>query len=611
MIKLFISLSCYFWFCLILAVFSGPIVLANIAEASEKSFGKVVVSDPKSGFEAKEPIPLKVISDDVFIVEEDVVEQGSEETKDAPSSEDKGIVIVEEAQSESSESLAESVVIVMEDPEEVEEKLSSVLELPSRTFTLRWKRKIRTQLLVDTAFENTDEDAVEWWNLAGLRLEARSNDGWSAVTDVLLRWGVTGEKSEEGTSYYLLNSRDLKWSSQSSLREAYVRYAWDGLEVYGGTRIFSWGRNEFLAAGDVINPASLQYDVLGALTSTRDSKVAVAVLGGAYAGDTWSVEMVVIPFFRRAEAFVFGRDFSLFGSGSDLEAQIRAVAPVHPSIEDDLQRALVGTEKPWASMENFSLALRGDYSWPTIDVGLSLYWGWDSNPSVWLDDDLRMLLKTGAARIPGVGVGATLIDPTDPVNARVQQKLTLGQTLLEVDYERILIGAIDVQWVLGEVIVKFDFGGAPNRTFYRDSFDSIRLPSAQLTLGLEYNFGEEFYIQVTGFSQVVFNIPEGIWLQLFDDLSRTNSNRNSKLSWLGGAFSSLRYSMVDFGGDFELATLMKLKPFESVVLGKFTYRDLEPHEFFVGCMFLTGALGGTLKPFEESDLVFMGYQATW
>ena len=110
MIKLFISLSFYFWVCLILAVFSGPIVLANIEEASEESFGKVVVSDPKSDFEAEAPILLKVISDNVVIAEESVTEEGSEETKDYPSSEDEGIVIVEETQSESPESQDEAPV---------------------------------------------------------------------------------------------------------------------------------------------------------------------------------------------------------------------------------------------------------------------------------------------------------------------------------------------------------------------------------------------------------------------------------------------------------------------------------------------------------------------
>ena len=117
-----------------------------------------------------------------------------------------------------------------------------------------------------------------------------------------------------------------------------------------GQRIFVWGKNEFMAGANVLNPPDLRFDVTSNLDSTKDGRAPIFALDATYWWDDTGFQFVVVPFFTRTRGYLMGRDFALAPPGSPLEAQLKQALTLHPSVEDQLQDGFMGTEVPMSHL---------------------------------------------------------------------------------------------------------------------------------------------------------------------------------------------------------------------------------------------------------------------
>ena len=75
-------------------------------------------------------------------------------------------------------------------------------------------------MMVDTVFDNTGEDVIEWWNLARLSIDHRTNSGLKLFAESWVRWGSVPSMQTQ-VMLYVFNAGDPKWTADIQLREAY------------------------------------------------------------------------------------------------------------------------------------------------------------------------------------------------------------------------------------------------------------------------------------------------------------------------------------------------------------------------------------------------------
>lgn len=542
--------------------------------------------------------------------------------QDASSDEETIIIVDEEAESEQ-ESLVivdddDSIVIADEDSTEdslviTSEGDSSPSKPAPRSLERTWLRgELKTRMMMDTVFDDTGEDVVEWWNLGRINIDHRTSSGVKFYADTWVRWGLTAEHADAGDAFYLFNAGDPKWTGDVQLREAFVTWSPGDFDLKVGQRIFVWGKNEFMAAANVLNPPDFRFDVAGNLNSTKDGKVPVFALDGTWWLGETGFQLVIVPFFSRTRGYLMGRDFALAPPGSPLEAQLKQAVTLHPSVEDQLQDGFLGTEVPDESPLNSTIALRiktNQWGW---DFALTAIYGWDQTPDVYLDPDLRVMLLSGQLNINNPQIAAT-----NPVVSQatlaVQQKAAIGQELLRAVYHRKLTVAGELQGVIGPFVARLDVGFSPESTQYTTAFDVIRKPALTAASGLEYTYGDAWYVQLTGFGNMVFDLAEGVTLNGIDKIPTEDDEvmPARDVAAMYGLSAALRWTWVEEGIEVSIGGLWNISPGGFVANTQISYFDWEPHTFRVGAVLVDGPSGTMGRNFGNNDFVYLEYEASF
>ncbi len=532
---------------------------------------------------------------------------------DESSSEDEALVIVDDSQEGDTliimddESSGDTVVVTEDKP------LTNSLPKPKRSLERTWLRgELSTRMMVDTVFDNTGEDVIEWWNLARMNIDHRTSTGLKLFAESWVRWGVSAEHADPGDSFYVLNAGDPKWTADVQLREAYITWSPGDFDLKVGQRIFVWGKNEFMAGANVLNPPDLRFDVTSNLDSTKDGRAPVFALDATYWWADTGFQFVVVPFFSRTRGYLMGRDFALAPPGSPLEAQLKQALTLHPSVEDQLQDGFLGTEVPDESPLNSTLALRiktKQWGW---DFAVTAVYGWDQTPDVYLDEDLRVMLLSGQLNINNPQAAAT--DPAvNQAALAVQQKAAIGQELLRAVYHRKLTVAGELQGVVGPFVARLDVGFSPESTQYTSSFEALRKPSMMAAAGLEYTYGDSWYAQVTGYSNMVFDLAEGVTLSGIDKTPSEGDEvvGERAVAAMYGVSAGLRWTWVEESLEVSLGGLWNISPGDFVTNVQISYFDWEPHTFKVGAVLVDGPSGTLGRNFGANDFIYVEYAASF
>jgi hypothetical protein len=495
---------------------------------------------------------------------------------------------------------------------EGEEKPTVFVSEPRRSLERTWlKGEFKSRLMVDTVFDDTGEDVIEWWDLLRLSIDHRTSSGVKFYVDTWVRWGLTAEHADAGDAFYFFNAGDPKWTGDVQLREAFITWSPGDFDLKIGQRIFVWGKNEFMAGANILNPPDFRFDVTSNLDSTKDGRVPVFAFDGTWWLGETGFQFVIVPFFARTKGYLMGRDFALAPPGSPLESQLKQALTLHPSVEDQLQDGFLGTEVPDESPLNSTLALRiktKQWGW---DFALTAIYGWDQTPDVYIDPDLRVMLLSGQLNINNPQVSAT--DPAvNQAALAVQQKAAIGQELLRAVYHRKLTVAGELQGVIGPFVARLDVGFSPETTQYTTALDVIRKPALTAASGLEYTYGDAWYAQITGFGNMVFDLEEGVTLNGIDKAPAADEVVAARdVAAMYGLSAALRWTWVEESIEVSLGALWNISPGDFVANARISYFDWEPHTFRLGAILVDGPSGTLGRNFGSNDFVYLEYAASF
>lgn len=505
-------------------------------------------------------------------------------------------------------SLDEDTLIIIDDSDDAPMPEPLVVEDDSHTPMMLFAGEVASRLYVDTAFNPTGEDVIEWWNLGRLRLDYRVLGRFRAYLEGWIRWGGVAEDAANNNGFFLVNGSNAKWATDIQLREGYVEMKLDSFLFKVGQRIFVWGKNELFPVADLINPIDLRYDPLAIFNSPRDAKVPVFAAEATYLTGDYSLSLVLVPFFEPHRAFLFGRDLALAPPGSPQLAQLSALDAIDPSIEDEIQRGLVGTRLPDESPQNASVALRGTARPLGWDVAATAYFGWDRTPTLFVDPDALVLIGALGDITQNPAVLAT--DPTlRAASLAVQQKATVGQELVRARYDRLWVFALETQGIVGDFVARLDVGASPEQTFLTNDFTSLRRPSSRVTAGLEYAWGETFYGSATGYTVMVWNPPANQRLVGIEDTNEPAHKRD--LAALYGVSATLRYTLSEAGWAFDATGLYNIAPGDVLATARVGYKVYQDQEVNLGVFLAHGVRGSAAYVYRNSDFVYVQYKATF
>lgn len=472
-----------------------------------------------------------------------------------------------------------------------------------------WLRaEIASRLMLDIEHDDTGEDVIEWWNAGDLRIDHKVGRDLRAVADTRLRWGVTGEDPASHQPFLLVNARDAKWTGEVELREGWLEARAADLQLRIGQRVFVWGKNEVMAGADVLNPIDLRFDPLVIFESPKDAKVPVFALDARYAIGRTDIQLVILPFFTANRGFLVGRDMALASPGSHLEARIRGIADLHPSVEDQLQSAVFGTRLPEEEPLQSSVALRANTTVASVDLAATAYYGWDRTLRIRVDPDLLLLLEQSDAIQADPGL--LLTDPDlRAASLALQRKRVAGEELVRGVYRRMWRLALEGQGVVGDFVLRADVGFSPGQTFYTTTLRPVWKNAMTAALGLETMRGETWYAALTGFGVAIFRAPKGeLLIGIEPDDADANERRTAAL-W--GLSATVRWRDPDWDLGAEINGLYDIEPGDRFGTAAVSYSGVEPHVFGIGGMIAEGP-GGTIgHHVRRNDFVYVSYRSVW
>lgn len=471
----------------------------------------------------------------------------------------------------------------------------------------RFRGEYRSRALWDLRHDGDAEDVFEWWQQLNFLLKYRFSDDFDIVTEIDNRYGVVGEAPQENP-FWGLNVSYAKWLTDIDLRQGYLRWRSNGWEISAGSRIFVWGKNELNAPADFMNPLDATGDIVGLLSDPRMAKVPVWALDIGYQWGDHFIQFVAQPIFVRTQVPIVGRDLALAPPGTQLESQIRTAASIHPSIEDSLGDGLVGTEVPEEAIWNSSFAFRGTTTFQGWDFALTGGWVWDRNPTLYIDRDLRGLLSSGV-NLLGANAGGNLDPEATAQLAAVQQKAALGQELFRATFRRQFVVAFEGEGVVGPLVVRWDIGWKDGELLYTESLDSFRLQQLSGTLGVEYSYGETFFIQTSAFAQAAFDAP-GQPLLGWDAQNSDPGAAGRTATNLGGSIV-MRGSPEESDWDWSTRTVVLIQPIATAHVVDIGFAGFENQRVSLGGLVVVGEAASLADDFKRLSLGFVSYSCAF
>jgi hypothetical protein len=534
-----------------------------------------------------------------------------------PQPPDETVVVIEAAplqppQDEQSEPKEEEILVITEDSDDDASSTGPApqAEVPPQPTgpksNTRVKLELSSRLLADTQHAEVPEDVTEWWNEGLLNIRHSHDSGFRIGINSAVRWGAAGKHPGPENPYLVINPRDPTWLAETDLKEAWVQWDLGPWQITAGEQIYSWGKNDFMAAADQINPLDMRFDPTRNLANPRNAKVPVFGIDAAYHHEETKFQMVIMPFFRQHRASLSGRDFALAPPGSGLAVGLGNGLRFAPELEDEVQEAVFRSQVPDQTPKNISAAARITTSISGWDLGISGYFGWDRLPKLSIDEDLLTILRASdqfTVDPQSIATNPTLRD----ASLAVQQKVAVGQTLIRARYRRYWTLAVEAAKALGDVMLRLDAGVTPRQTLYTNDFISTRGPTIMAALGAEYSYGELLYISVTPFLFAALDPPKHQSLLLLE----SHGDTGDRTAALYGVNANLRLTWTDQQTWLVVSGNYNVQPGDHFLVAQWVYAYWEPHEFSVGVVTVNGPQGTAGRFLKRNDYAFVGYRSVW
>lgn len=490
-----------------------------------------------------------------------------------------------------------------------------------------------TSMAVDTAYDRGGEDIVEWSTGVNLKLSYDASARMRVVIEAQLRHWIGGKENLADVDWWF-NAWDKRADYDLLLGESYVLYRRGAWSLRVGQLLTPWGSTDLTRPADIINPSDFR--ALGSTApGTYQTRLAQPSATLTYAGQGWSGELLVVPFFTPDRVIVAGRDSGVVMAASP---SLSARLPAFELVNVAYQRLIPAQSAPLSSQgaqslggappalpQNLSLGARLSGTIWNMDWGVGYLWGWDRTPWFEVDEDTRALLNLIAddpqlladqdiagflARNPEAG----------PLTQRVGERLQQGESLATTEFLRRQLLMVELARYLGPVGVRADVAFSPAVTYLSRELRAFRAPQLHSALGLSYEtFGDSYQAALTveGFSLIPFGPNSWLTRAFVDETRRAKPGDEAIIfgSHLWGVSGGLVFEQTEWqlsaniGGIFNLSNEDFIlnasisKRFNSLVrltLGTFIYEGPDPK--------VLPTIGGL---FDHNDHVFLGLDGSF
>ena len=264
---------------------------------------------------------------------------------------------------------------------------------PPLTLTGRFNGYYYGKFGFDFVHDGNQEDVFDFRNKFGLSTEVSTNRMIKVFLAARFSHYVVGQDAGDDT-WLLFNSNSVKRDYEAELREAYLYWPNDIVNIRVGNQIVRWGYGQFNKPSDVLNPVDYREGLFSDLEVPLIPNFMVHLdrsIGPANLSVVW------IPFFKPNRTNLFGQDwaplsamygnpaFSTLGMANGMVESISSL--INPVIEDDIQPLLLGTNPPENKFENGQWGAKTEFSAVGIDFQLSYLYGWDKMPWVQVNNE--------------------------------------------------------------------------------------------------------------------------------------------------------------------------------------------------------------------------------
>ncbi len=472
----------------------------------------------------------------------------------------------------------------------------------------------------DTRFDRDNEDIVEWTQRLKLEIDVRTSREWNFfLSGEMMHW-TGGKKNEELVNLYI-NPAKVRTQFDVQLGESYAQYQKGKWNIKAGNLITRWGSTDISRPSDIINPV----DRTRALT--KDASMRLPQLGAdlKYVFESFSAQIIFVPFFVPDRSFTFGRDSSFLAadisSFSNLPVTGLIDSLVDRSNEEFVQSALIASERPDEDPTNISIGGRLSTTLWNADLSLGYFFGWDRTPSLYLDSDLRALgeavLQDGQF-LRDLDIPKFLGRNDDGLErfSKVRNKVETGGTLAESKFSRLHMLSLDGARYFGEFGVRFEVAVHPEKTFVSETLATIRRPFLNAALGLSYEKIESeddaFTVVIEGFYSEADSF-DGAFSEYFvsDDERGSRELRLLFGSRNYGLITNVVWELPWLDMQAQMGGRLDLSRQDILVAGSVEYRWTPRFKSSVGLTFFEpfGDMLSVGRAFDHNDFVWIRSEA--
>ncbi|MFO0738980.1 MAG: DUF1302 family protein [Labilithrix sp.] len=287
----------------------------------------------------------------------------------------------------------------------------------------------------------------------------------------------------EGRAGETVDSRSVNTTLfEPTLREAYLGFYSDRVDVRLGQQRIVWGNSDGAAPNDVLNARDtrnrMQLDSemvnIPTLAARADFDLGIAVLG-----------LVAQPFFQPDKSSIYGSNWALVQPEAPLH--VRRFFGTYGEGKDpgEVQTALVQFKS--ASQNLFDGASIGTslrlHPGP-FDMSFYYHYGRDRSPYVYLDPQIAAAFNNAKSAANPTGDDFEVI-----YGVQKRASASYGGPFVVESVRRHHVG-MDLTTTAGPFVLRLDSAFDTAMTFYtRDNLNSIARPAAQAVLGIEYQRG--------------------------------------------------------------------------------------------------------------------------
>lgn len=310
----------------------------------------------------------------------------------------------------------------------------------------------------------------------------------------------------EGRANEAVDSREVESVLlEPTLREAYLGFFSDRVDIRLGQQRIVWGNSEAAAPNDILNARDnrnrLQLDPemshIPTVAARADFDLGLAVLG-----------IVAQPFFTPNRTSLYGTNWALVQPDSPIH--VRRFFGTYTADRDPsaIQTALV-RENTSQMFEGASAGTSLRLNVSGFDTSFYYYYGLDPTPFVYMDPTIARAFESAKSLANPTGEDFEVV-----YAAQRQASAAYGGPFVSRYIRRHHVGG-DLSTTVGPVVLRLDTAFDSASVFYtKDNLNSVARPTTQLVLGAEYQRGfgkaivvEASYLRLLGPSIPIIPTP--------------------------------------------------------------------------------------------------------